>query len=68
MAVSKELTLRHLHSITRPNGCDRVEGWKVYEALFDTLISEAEKENAMNDAPLFLLPDLAEPYPVLAVM
>lgn len=59
MAVYKELTLRHLHSITRPNGRDRVEGWKVYEALFDTLISEAEKENAMNDAPLFLLPEWA---------
>jgi len=56
LAIYKEFTQRHLHSITRPNGRDRVEGWKVYTALFDKLIEESETDDQMGDA-LFLLPE-----------
>lgn len=56
LAIYKEFTLRHLHSISRPNGRDRVEGWKVYEDLFGKLIEESEADSPMGDA-LFLLPE-----------
>jgi len=55
LAVYKELTQRHLHSIARPSARDRVEGWQVYRALFDQVLDEADK--GTSDAPLFLLPD-----------
>lgn len=58
LAIYKELTQRHLHSITRPNASDRVDGWEVYKSLFDKIIAEAEK-SAIGDVPLFLLPDWA---------
>jgi len=59
LAIYKELTLRHLHSITRPSVHDRVHGWKVYQNLFDLLIAEGDNDNSAGFAPLFLLPDWA---------
>jgi len=72
LALYRELTLRHHHSISRPTVRDRVEGWHAYRTLFDLLIAEStntEKDatdDAMNggrgppvpDAdPLYLLPE-----------
>lgn len=57
LAIYRELTQRHLHSISRPNARDRVGGWKVYSDLFDTLLEEAEKNSDSPFTPLFLLPE-----------
>jgi translation initiation factor 3 subunit L len=61
LAIYKELTQRHLHSISRPSVRDRIQGWKVYQNLFDLLIAQGEntKENNSGFAPLLLLPEWA---------
>ena len=60
LAVYTELTARHLHSLGRPSGSDRIAGWRVYSNLFDALLSEVEGEEDPTKAPggngLFLLP------------
>jgi len=38
LALYRELTHRHLHSVTRPSARDRIEGWHVYRELFDELL------------------------------
>lgn len=55
LALYKELTLRHLHSVTRPAPKDRVEGWRVYCQLFDIILKHRE-ETAAKDA-IYLLPE-----------
>jgi len=45
LALYKELTQRHLHSISRVSLQDRIEGWHVYRSLFDLLLEEAEKKD-----------------------
>jgi translation initiation factor 3 subunit L len=59
LAIYKELTQRHLHSISRPNARDRAEGWQVYRALFDVLLAEGEADSGMSGDALFLLPEWA---------
>lgn len=57
LAFYKELTHRHLHSVTRPAPKDRAEGWNVYCALFDLILKHrAETAEKSNDA-IFILPD-----------
>ena len=41
MALYRELTHRHLHSVTRIQVTDRIDGWHVYRNLFDLLLLEA---------------------------
>lgn len=38
LAVYRELTHRHWHSISRPTVTDRMEGWDVYRELFDEIL------------------------------
>lgn len=57
------MTTRHLHSVTRIQVTDRIEGWHVYRTLFDLLLAEANNEQASsspNAAPsLYILPTWA---------
>lgn len=41
LAFYRELTHRHLHSVTRIQVRDRIDGWQVYRNLFDLLLAEA---------------------------
>mmetsp|Transcript_5333 Transcript_5333/g.7771 ORF Transcript_5333/g.7771 Transcript_5333/m.7771 type:complete len:562 (+) Transcript_5333:230-1915(+) len=66
LALYKELTQRHLHSISRPTVNDRIDGWHVYRSLFDLLLAEASPEEGAGsgtegrkDDTLFILPDWA---------
>lgn len=38
LAVYRELTHRHWHSVSRPSLADRIEGWDVYRELFDEIL------------------------------
>ena len=38
LAVYRELTHRHWHSVSRPTVSDRIEGWDVYKELFDEIL------------------------------
>lgn len=55
LALYKELTQRHLHSVTRPSPKDRVEGWHVYCDLFDQLLKHMDEEDSSN--MIYLLPE-----------
>jgi len=68
LALYRELTLRHHHSISRPTVRDRVEGWHAYRTLFDLLIAESTKGSDDGEDggrpgpgtaadPLYLLPE-----------
>jgi translation initiation factor 3 subunit L len=55
LAVYRELTHRHWHSVRHPNVRDRIEGWVVYKELFDELLDE---ENiSASEPPFYLLPE-----------
>ena len=54
MALYKELTQRHLHSISRVSPQDRIEGWHVYRSLFDSLLEEAAKQDSHG---IYLAPE-----------
>mmetsp|Transcript_32948 Transcript_32948/g.48326 ORF Transcript_32948/g.48326 Transcript_32948/m.48326 type:complete len:521 (+) Transcript_32948:71-1633(+) len=58
LALYRELTHRHFHSISRPQVRDRIDGWHVYRNLFDLILKEAE---APSDAGLgfYVIPDWA---------
>jgi len=47
LAVYRELTHRHWHSVSRPTLTDRMEGWDVYAQLFDECLD--------SDSPSFFL-------------
>jgi len=68
LALYRELTLRHHHSISRPTVNDRVDGWHAYRTLFDLLLAESttatDDVNAATSSaptgegnPLYLLPE-----------
>jgi len=59
LALYKELTQRHLHSIARPAPKDRVEGWHVYCSLFDLILQHIAQiqTSGKNDGAIFLLPE-----------
>lgn len=38
LAVYRELSHRHWHSVSRPTLADRMEGWDVYRELFDEIL------------------------------
>uniref|UniRef100_A0A7S0GKJ9 Eukaryotic translation initiation factor 3 subunit L n=1 Tax=Proboscia inermis TaxID=420281 RepID=A0A7S0GKJ9_9STRA len=61
LALYKELTHRHLHSISRPQVRDRIDGWRVYRALFDQLLKEADaaSEEGAEVQELYILPTWA---------
>lgn len=61
LAFYKELTHRHLHSVTRISVQDRVNGWHVYRELFDLLLQEAESESETKQTQpsLYILPEWA---------
>jgi len=67
LAFYRELTHRHLHSVTRIQVRDRIDGWQVYRNLFDLLLAEApgsepkESTTATADSPggLYILPSWA---------
>lgn len=44
LALYNELTHRHLHSVSRIQLRDRLNGWRVYTDLFDRLIAEPDKK------------------------
>merc|ERR1719223_1614176 len=44
LALYNELTHRHLHSVSRIQLRDRLNGWRVYTDLFDRLIAEPNKD------------------------
>jgi len=62
LALYLELTHRHLHSVTRIQVADRIDGWHIYRKLFDLLLSEVATEDDENDPPssagtsLYILP------------
>lgn len=62
LALYRELTHRHLHSLGRVVLADRIKGWQVYRTLFDLLLQEAEDGDGDGDTrtpratPLYLLP------------
>ena len=47
LALYRELTHRHWHSVSRPTLTDRMEGWDVYAQLFDECLD--------SDSPSFFL-------------
>ena len=49
LALYKEITERHLHSITKVSAIVRVKGWHVYRDLFDLLLEEASKEQPKRE-------------------
>lgn len=64
LAFYRELTQRHMHSISRPSPKDRVDGWAVYTTLFDTILQHASDiNNNTTDSPtpnqeaVYLLPE-----------
>jgi translation initiation factor 3 subunit L len=57
LSLYKELTLRHLHSIARPSPKDRVEGWHVYCALFDSILKNASEAESSPEKIIYLLPE-----------
>jgi len=60
LAFYREMTLRHLHSTTRPAVRDRIDGWHVYRTLFDLLLSEApDAENASSKSNVYIIPEWA---------
>ena len=61
MALYNELTTRHLHSVTRIQVSDRIEGWHVYRTLFDLLLAEAASEDSSSSSAqsLYILPTWA---------
>jgi len=64
LAFYSELTIRHLHSTTRPQVRDLIEGWHVYCTLFDLLLSEAPETSATGSASttngkVFITPEWA---------
>lgn len=56
LALYKELTQRHLHSVSRPQVQDRIDGWHVYRNLFD-LILKASESQENSDRAFYLLPE-----------
>mmetsp|Transcript_39825 Transcript_39825/g.58182 ORF Transcript_39825/g.58182 Transcript_39825/m.58182 type:complete len:586 (+) Transcript_39825:120-1877(+) len=68
LALYKELTLRHLHSVTRPDVRARIDGWHVYRGLFDFLLAEAPSSESGEDGkedrgqkqdPFYIVPEWA---------
>lgn len=63
LAFYRELTHRHLHSVTRIQVIDRIDGWQVYRNLFDLLLAEAPgsepSTNADSPGGLYILPSWA---------
>jgi len=60
LALYRELTHRHLHSVTRPQVHDRIDGWHVYRNLFDLILAEANGEGDKRHGDgLFILPEWA---------
>ena len=58
LALYKELTLRHLQSVKRPNVRDRIEGWHAYRELFDLILGEApEVGEEKKREELYLIPE-----------
>lgn len=59
MAIYRELTHRHWHSVSRPSARDKIEGWDVYRELFDEILMDAE-DSAFADSTqspkFFILP------------
>jgi len=55
LAVYREIIHRHWHSVRHPNVRDRVEGWSVYQNLWDEILDE---DNITSPSPaFFLLPE-----------
>eukprot|EP00560_Eucampia_antarctica_P005962 CAMPEP_0197824192 /NCGR_PEP_ID=MMETSP1437-20131217/1487_1 /TAXON_ID=49252 ORGANISM="Eucampia antarctica, Strain CCMP1452" /NCGR_SAMPLE_ID=MMETSP1437 /ASSEMBLY_ACC=CAM_ASM_001096 /LENGTH=550 /DNA_ID=CAMNT_0043423735 /DNA_START=74 /DNA_END=1726 /DNA_ORIENTATION=+ len=54
LALYKELTHRHLHSVSRPQVQDRIDGWHVYRNLFDLILASSEDASRK---PFYLLPE-----------
>lgn len=42
LAVYRELTHRHLHSVSRPTIRDRVDGWQVYREFFEEILEGSD--------------------------
>ena len=57
LAIYREVTHRHWHSVSRPNVRDRIEGWNVYRELLDEILDEDNIES--TQPTFFLLPDWA---------
>lgn len=56
LAFYREMTIRHLHSTTRPTVRDRIDGWHVYRTLFDLLLSEApDAEGTTKKGSVFII-------------
>jgi translation initiation factor 3 subunit L len=45
LAIYRELTHRHWHSVSRPTLADRIEGWDVYKELFDEILENQQSNN-----------------------
>jgi translation initiation factor 3 subunit L len=55
LAIYRELTQRHFHSVTRPTIQDRLEGWTVYRELLDELLDDENSSSSNHSAPPFFL-------------
>jgi translation initiation factor 3 subunit L len=56
LALYREVTHRHWHSVTRPTVGARIEGWSVYRELFDEILLEAEEKSKESRAAFFISP------------
>lgn len=41
LALYREMTHRHWHSVSRPNLRDRIDGWQVYRELFEEMLESS---------------------------
>mmetsp|Transcript_17638 Transcript_17638/g.24813 ORF Transcript_17638/g.24813 Transcript_17638/m.24813 type:complete len:614 (-) Transcript_17638:396-2237(-) len=58
LALYREVTHRHWHSVGRPTIRDRIEGWHVYKELFDEILEDAEDGGSSASRPNFyILPE-----------
>lgn len=58
LALYREVTQRHWHSVSRPTVRDRIEGWHVYRELFDEILLDAEEASTRTGQPSFdILPE-----------
>jgi translation initiation factor 3 subunit L len=57
LAIYREVTHRHWHSVSRPSVRDRLEGWSVYKEVLDELLDDDTVSAQQRQSPFYLLPD-----------
>lgn len=60
LAIYRELTHRHWHSVSRPTLTDRMEGWDVYAQLFDECLDADHSPGSFFLLPVWVFEILHE--------